>query len=73
MATVYPVVPPKSDTELLRFYEAISRHLSYQTGGGSPSGSVTPRFLGDKYLDTTNDDWYVAYGSGNTDWKSTTD
>jgi polygalacturonase len=39
-----------------------------RTNAGSPSGSLTPYFVGEEVLDTTNTIWYKATGTGNTDW-----
>lgn len=40
----------------------------FQVGGGAPS--VNARFIGDRYFDVTNKDWYfsVQIGTGATDW-----
>lgn len=40
------------------------------TGTGAPSGSVTPEFVGQEYLDTSANAWYKAYGLTNTDWQA---
>lgn len=42
----------------------------YVENSGSPSGSVTPAYIGQECLDTTNDAWYKAYGLTNTDWQA---
>lgn len=39
---------------------------------GSPSGTYTPKFIGEMLLDTTNSDWYIATGTTNSDWKKIT-
>ena len=39
-----------------------------RTNAGSPSGSLTPYFVGEEVLDTTNTIWYKATGTGNTNW-----
>ena len=43
-----------------------------KTGAASPSGSVTPRWVGEFYYDSTNKNIYVATGTGNTDWADIT-
>jgi hypothetical protein len=48
----------------------IPARANYSDGGGSPSGSVTPDFIGQEYLDTTGNAWYKAYGLTNTDWQA---
>ena len=75
MAIVSPIVPPRTNDqkEIDKFYREMAKRFSYHENAGSPSGSITPRWIGDLCLDTTNDDWYKAYGSTNTDWKSITD
>ena len=45
-------------------------NTGYLEGTGSPSGSVTPDFIGQEYLDTTGNAWYKSYGSTNTDWQA---
>lgn len=42
--------------------------VGYRSGSGSPSGSVTPKFLGEEYLDTGAGKWYKSIGSANTAW-----
>lgn len=45
-----------------------------RSGTGNPNGSITPRFVGDEYLDTTSGQfsWYKATGTGNSSWKQIT-
>ena len=45
-----------------------------QTGTGNPNGSVTPRFAGDRYIDTspTPDVTYEAASTSDTDWRVVT-
>jgi hypothetical protein len=40
----------------------------FRSGAGSPSGSVTPRYVGEEYLDTGGPTWYKSYGLVNTNW-----
>jgi len=40
----------------------------YRSGAASPSGAVTPWFIGEEYLDSTAVRWYKSTGAGNTDW-----
>jgi len=42
--------------------------LTYATFAGDPNGNVTPDHIGQALLDTTNDTWYRAYGTANTNW-----
>jgi hypothetical protein len=42
------------------------------TGLTSPEGSVTPNYVGEIYVDTTNDDGYMAVGLTSSDWKKIT-
>lgn len=48
--------------------------LPYRKGLQSPVGNVTPRWVGDEYLDETAGqfNWYKATGTSNTNWKPTT-
>src|SRR3990167_351878 len=41
--------------------------VGYVTNAGAPT-SVTPDFKGQRLLDTTNDDWYFAYGVASGEW-----
>lgn len=41
--------------------------VSYRSGAGSPSGSVTPTYIGEEYYDTTGH-WYKSNGTTNTSW-----
>lgn len=47
---------------------AIIKGEPYQSAAGSPVGSVTPRAIGERYLDTTNSVFYRAYGLTSADW-----
>lgn len=40
----------------------------FDTYAGNPTGNVTPRGIGSWVLDTTNNIWYRAKNSANTDW-----
>lgn len=40
----------------------------YRTNAGSPVGAVTPKFIGERLLDTTNKKWYFAAGATAADW-----
>lgn len=51
---------------------AVGRLLHYVTYAGSPSGNVTPEYIGQQCFDTANEDFYIATGTGNTDWKQIT-
>jgi parallel beta-helix repeat protein len=42
--------------------------IGYRTNAGSPSGVLTPRFIGEEVFDSTNSDWYKSIGLTNTDW-----
>ena len=44
--------------------------VGYLSGSGSPSGSVTPDYIGQRYLDTSGNAWYHSYGLTNTDWQA---
>jgi parallel beta-helix repeat protein len=40
----------------------------YRTNAGTPSGVLTPQFIGERVFDTSNVDWYTATGTTNTSW-----
>lgn len=42
--------------------------VGYRTNAGSPSGALTPNFIGEEMLDTTNTKWYKSTGANNTNW-----
>ena len=49
--------------------------IGMATSAGSPSGVVTPEYLGQLCFDSTNSDWYMSTdvaGSANTSWKKLT-
>jgi len=74
MATVKPIVPPYTDDEreISLWSKRVCDLLSYQTYAGVPTNNVVPRWVGDRCLDTSNDDWYVAHGTASANWKVTT-
>jgi hypothetical protein len=43
--------------------------VTYRSGAGSPLSSVTPRFTGELYLDTSTNRWWISKGTANTDWQ----
>lgn len=43
---------------------------SHVSGAGSPSGVVTPEYIGQEYLDTSGSAWYKSTGLTNTDWQA---
>lgn len=43
--------------------------LGYRSNAGTPSGVLTPNFVGERVLDSSASVWYSATGSGNTNWK----
>ena len=74
MAVVDPVKHPRTidPVELDRFFREIAQRLSYQVYAGDPTGNVTPRWIGERCLDTTNDVWYFSHGIAATDWAAAT-
>lgn len=52
--------------------DLLAEKLTYVSGAGTPSATSTvPDFIGQNYLDTTNDVWYKATGtSAATDFKA---
>jgi hypothetical protein len=49
------------------FYPILTQ-VAYRSGSASPSGSLTPYYVGEEYLDTSANKWYKSTGTGNTDW-----
>lgn len=49
--------------------DQVKKRLIYATYAGTPGGNVTPEFIGQWLLDTSNSDFYMAVGLTNTDWK----
>lgn len=47
--------------------DAIADAVGYVTNAGAPT-SVTPEFIGQHLLDTTNNAWYKAYGVSSGNW-----
>lgn len=70
MAHKYLRQNPDSRDVVERVNYLINAVLSYKSGSGSPSGVVTPEFIGQEYLDTTGNAWYKAYGLVNTNWQA---
>lgn len=54
--------------------DAIANRLTYASGAGTPSSTSTvPEFIGQFYLDTTNENWYLAVDTANAaDFKQIT-
>lgn len=47
----------------------IRTFLVHTTFAGDPTSNVVPNHVGQICHDTTNDDWYIAHGTANTNWK----
>lgn len=41
----------------------------YRTAPSTPVGSLTPRFMGERFFDSNDKNWYVGVGTTNSDWK----
>ena len=46
----------------------VNKRLGHAENAGDPNGSVTPLFVGQMLRDTTNNVFYIAKGTANTDW-----
>jgi hypothetical protein len=70
MAIVEPLKPPRTDDpkEQKKFLEALALSASYLTASGDPTGSVAPRWYGDRYYDAVAKAWYWASGLTSADW-----
>lgn len=73
MAIVEPIKPPRNmedGKEVDRFYRDISLRQGYQTYAGNPTNNITPRWIGDDCLDTSNGKWYRSIGDAAADWRA---
>lgn len=43
-----------------------------RSNAGEPNGSLTPQYLNEIVLDTTNNALWIAVGAANTDWVTLT-
>lgn len=50
----------------------VPSRMIYVTNGASPAGVLVPAFIGQFCFDTANEDFYMATGTANTDWKQVT-
>ncbi|MES0068054.1 hypothetical protein NKJ73_19815 [Mesorhizobium sp. M0074] len=50
----------------------IKDRRTYSTSAASPSGVVTPTFIGKFHFDTALAEFYMSTGLTNTDWKKVT-
>lgn len=46
--------------------------VGYRESASTPSGSITPRFIGEEYFKNDTGDWFKSTGLTNTDWKQIT-
>lgn len=49
---------------------AQARYLGHTTYAGDPTNNVTPEFVGQDCLDTTNSKWYKAASTASSSWKA---
>ena len=52
--------------------DEIAKFMVYTTYAGSPASNLVPTHIGQSCFDTTNEDFYLATGLANTDWKQVT-
>ncbi len=50
----------------------IAKRLGYTTYAGDPTNNLTPEFIGQECLDTSNSAWYKAHSEANSGWKKLT-
>lgn len=50
----------------------IRDRLGYAKHAGPPTSTITPAFIGEVVFDTVNEDFFVATGLTDTDWKQLT-
>lgn len=69
------VLPPKSSLILSSkgdvngwFIESSTFLADLQTGTASPSGVITPLYIGEEYFDSVGVKWYKSTGLTNTSW-----
>ena len=74
MAIVEPIKTPRTtdQKEIEKFFQEIARRFSYHTYSGNPTTNITPRWVGDTCLDTSNTEWYISTGLTAADWEVTT-
>lgn len=74
MAIVEPIKPPRTNDpkEVGKFLIEVAKRLSYLTYAGDPTNNVTPRWIGDNCLDTSNTEWYKSTGISAASWEITT-
>lgn len=51
---------------------AIKDRMTYSTSAASPSGVITPTFIGKWHFDTAAAAFYISTGLTNADWKQVT-
>lgn len=51
---------------------AIKDRMTYSTSAASPSGVITPTFIGKWHFDTAAAHFYISTGLTNADWKQVT-
>jgi hypothetical protein len=74
MSIVKPAREPNTADalEVKRFLREVATRLSYHQMTGDPSGSLTPRWVGDTCIDQTTGDIYKSNGLTAASWQKTT-
>lgn len=75
MAIVEPINPPRNmadEKEMERWTREISRRQSYNSYAGNPTNNVTPRWVGERCLNSVASDWYMSTGPLAANWKKIT-
>lgn len=58
-----------ADPTIDRQFKEIELALKPLTGTADPTGTVTPRWLGDWFFDANAGQWYVSTGNTSADWQ----
>lgn len=66
MSIKSPAAMPKSDREFQSW--CADTHEQRRSGAGSPVGTVTPRYLGEEYLNTSGPVWFKSTGLTSSSW-----
>lgn len=67
------LVHPQSFMGVTTLFSGLQTNVSfisgkYRTYAGDPNNNITPNYIGEECLDTSNNKWYKAYGLSGNQW-----